>query len=47
MPGKVAVTNFVTHKHTFLANFTYTPKWASWALARFSYVVCIGMCGMI
>ena len=22
--GKVAVTNFVTHKHPFLANFTYT-----------------------
>ena len=24
--GKVAVTTFVTHKHPFLANFTYTPK---------------------
>ena len=45
--GIVAVTTFVTHKHPFLANFTYTPKWASWALARFGYVVCIGMCGMI
>ena len=35
--GKVAVTTFVTHKHPFLANFTYTPKWAPWALARFGY----------
>jgi len=45
--GIVAVTTFVTHKHPFLANFTYTPKWASWALARFGYVVCIDICGMI
>ena len=30
-----------------MANFTYTPKWVPWALARFGYVVCIGMCGMI
>ena len=22
-------------------------KWAPWALARFGYVVCIGMCGML
>ena len=46
--GKVSVTTFVhvTHKHPFMANFTYTPKWAPWALARFGYVVCIDMCGM-